>query len=81
MKIEVLLFAAAKDVFGTAKIELDLPANSTVADLQQELIQRKPATAETLSRCAFSIDQQYANLESVIQPNQEIAVIPPVSGG
>lgn len=81
MKVEVLLFAAAKDVFGTAKLELDLPANATVADLKRELIQRKPEASQALSRCAFSIDQQYANSDSIILANQEIAVIPPVSGG
>jgi len=79
MKIELLLFASAKDLFGQPKISIDLPDQATVAEVA--LVERKPDAAAIIGRCAFSVDQQYATDSTKLQTEQEIAMIPPVSGG
>jgi len=81
MKIELLLFASAKDLFGQPKISIDLPDQATVAELKVALVEREPDAAAIIGRCAFSVDQQYATDSTKLQTEQEIAMIPPVSGG
>ena len=81
MKIELLLFSTAKDLFGQPKITVDLPAGATVVELKTELVKRQPEAASLIGRCAFSVDQRYASDSTELQPEQEIAMIPPVSGG
>lgn len=81
MKIDVLLFATAKDIFGQSKIVVDLPADATVADLKKELLRLGPEASDRLERCAFSVEQQYSTMDTPIKAGQEVAVIPPVSGG
>ena len=81
MKIELLLFASAKDLFGQPKITIELSERATVAELKTALVRRQPEVASLIGRCAFSVDQQYASDSTELQPEQEIAMIPPVSGG
>ena len=81
MKIDLLLFATAKDLFGESKITVELPDSATIAQLKRALVQRQPDVASVIGRCAFSVDQQYASDSTELQPEQEIAMIPPVSGG
>ena len=81
MKIELLLFATAKDLFGEPKITVELPDQATVVELKTALVERQPGAAALIGRCAFSVDQKYASDTTELQPDQEIAMIPPVSGG
>jgi len=81
MKIELLLFANCKDLFGKPLIFVDLPDEATVGDLKAALIAQQPDSASLIKRCAFSVDQQYATDTTVLLAKQEIAMIPPVSGG
>lgn len=81
MKIELLLFASSKDLFGQAKLEVDLPDGATVSDLKNALIEQQPNATALIRRCAFSVDQQYAGDSTELHPKHEIAMIPPVSGG
>jgi molybdopterin converting factor subunit 1 len=81
MIVNVLLFAIAKDIFGKPKLEIELPANATVADLKLELLKLAPTAEDLLARCVCSVDQQYATDDTRLKSDQEIALIPPVSGG
>lgn len=81
MKIKVLTFAAARERFGDSSIELELPDNSTLADLKEKLEANFPDCVELIRRSAFSIDQQYAIDAAKLTADSEIAIIPPVSGG
>lgn len=79
--VRVLFFAIARDLVGSSQIEVDLPDDSTLADLRGILVAKYPALEPTLSRCLFSINEAYATANSLIPANAEIACIPPVSGG
>ena len=81
MKIELLLFASSKDLFGQPQISIELPDAATVGDLKAALTEQKPDAASLIRRCAFSVDQQYATDTTVLLAKHEIAMIPPVSGG
>ena len=77
----VLLFAAARDLAGTDSVVVELPAGSTIAGLRRELARRIPALAGLLAKSAIAVNHDFAEDDRVLQPNDELAVIPPVSGG
>jgi molybdopterin converting factor subunit 1 len=81
MRVNVRLFAAARELAGAESIEIDLPAGATVASLREELMERLPRARELLGRSMFAIDCDYAADDKRLQPAAEIACIPPVSGG
>jgi molybdopterin converting factor subunit 1 len=81
MRVNVKLFAAARELAGGESIEIDLPAGATVASLREELMERLPRARGLLARSMFAIDCDYAADDKRLQPSTEIACIPPVSGG
>lgn len=81
MKISVLLFARARDLAGTDRIELDLPPGAMLADLRIALAASHPQLAEITSRSLFAVDEEYAPPTTVLSETSQVACIPPVSGG
>ena len=81
MRIEVKLFALAKQLADSDTITVDLPPGAVVADLRRVLGEQCPSLADLLPHAMFAIDTQYANDDSPLTPDAEIACIPPVSGG
>jgi molybdopterin converting factor subunit 1 len=77
----VLLFAAARDLAGADSVVVELPAGSTIAELRNNLARRIPALAGLLAKSAIAVNHDFAEDDRVLQPNDELAVIPPVSGG
>ena len=81
MKLEVKLFAAAKQAAGSDAVRVDLAGGSTVADLRIELASQVPALAEMIDQVRFSVNHDYARDDTPLVPDCEVACIPPVSGG
>jgi molybdopterin converting factor subunit 1 len=79
--IHVRLFAIFREMVGMDHIALELPAGSTVSDLIQELSQRWPNLRSILKRSAIAVNQEYASAQRPLMPGDEVALIPPVSGG
>ncbi len=80
MKIQVLGFGIVREIFGASRIEADLPDKPTIGDLRKCLEQRYPQL-QKLASYMVARDDQYAQMADAITAEQEIAVIPPVSGG
>jgi molybdopterin synthase catalytic subunit len=81
MTLTVYLFAGARDLAGSDALAVDLPAGATVAQLLAELRQRVPALAGLLSRSAVAVNHDFAPAQQVLSASDEVAIIPPVSGG
>lgn len=81
MNVRVLLFAAARELAGTAQIELELAEPATIGQLRRRLAEEFPRLAGLLPQVMFAVDAAYARDEDPLRPNCEIACIPPVSGG
>ena len=81
MKIEVKLFAAARQAIDQDILELELAEGSTVKDLKTELGRQFPDLESMLTHLLVAIDTEYAGDTQVLQPGQDVALIPPVSGG
>ncbi|HJN67065.1 MAG TPA: MoaD/ThiS family protein [Pirellulales bacterium] len=81
MKIEVKLFAVASQFAGLAVAAVDLRSPATVADLRRELLLQYPQLAPLGDYLRFAVDQEYVTDSAEVNATQEIAAIPPVSGG
>ena len=75
----VLLFARARDLVGSDRIEIE--PISTVRELRRLLGERYPKLASLLEKSAIAVDDEFANDDTALAPNAEVALLPPVSGG
>lgn len=79
--IEVLFFARLKDQVGKASIQLeDDLAGNTLAQLQQQLIAQGMSALQDDS-IRLAVNQNFCTLDTVIKAGDEIAFMPPVTGG
>jgi len=81
MQIRVMLFAILKDAAGTSAVVLELPEGATAGDVRVPLIERYPLLAQYIPRVAFAVNQTYASIDAKLNGGDEVALIPPVSGG
>jgi molybdopterin converting factor subunit 1 len=81
MNIRVKLFAIVRERAGVSDLALDLADAATVAGAVAALREQFPAAGEFLGRCAFAVNQSYVPQTTVLHEGDELAVIPPVSGG
>ena len=81
MIVNLLLFAAAKEIAGSPQLELSLEQPCTMGRLKLALASQYPELAALAAASAFSVDQSYVSDKTVIDPASEVAMIPPVSGG
>jgi molybdopterin synthase catalytic subunit len=79
MHVRVLPFGVLKESLGSEPFALDLPGGASVADLLARLGARAPAV-ETLG-IAVSVNAEYADRNQVLRENDEVGLLPPVSGG
>jgi molybdopterin converting factor subunit 1 len=81
MKVQVRLFAAARELAGSDKVEIAIPEHATLADLRLAIAKDFPALKKLLPHALWAIDAEYAADTTIINERSEIALIPPVSGG
>jgi len=79
--IKVLLFGAAADRVGTRETELPVEDDVTLGELWPLLVERHPDLAPMRDTLAFAVNDEYAGAEDTVSPGDEVAVLPPVSGG
>lgn len=81
MRIQVLFFGQLKEIVGAAHDEVDLSDGSRVEDLFERYGRRFPKLAEFRPSVAASVNQEYAEWRDTLSPGDEVAFLPPVSGG
>ncbi len=81
MRIIVKCFAGCKDAVGAASVAVDLPAGTTVGEAFAELVDSYPALASYDRSVMLAVNREYADRQSVLADGDELACIPPVSGG
>jgi molybdopterin synthase catalytic subunit/molybdopterin synthase sulfur carrier subunit len=79
--IEVLLFGAAADRAGTRRVQLAVEGPTTLAEVWPLLAERHPGLSSMRDTLAFAINGEYAKIGEPVGPGDEVAVLPPVSGG
>ena len=81
MIITVRLFARAKDLAGAEAVTVELPSGATVGDLRHRLAAAYPNLANLLEHSALAVNDGFADTSLTLQPEAEVALLPPVSGG
>ena len=80
MTVHLLLFGICKDIIGDSSLSFELKDGNTAAYLMSELINKYPVLSE-LNSIALAVNGQYATDETILNEKDELALIPPVSGG
>jgi molybdopterin converting factor small subunit len=81
MRVNVKLFAQARERVGSADARLELPAGSRVSDALASLERTYPALAELRPHLAVAVDGTLARSADALPGDCELALLPPVSGG
>lgn len=81
MKVDVLLFAQARQIVGGDTIEVEVESGCNVAELKAAIAAACPDLESLLSRSSIALDQKYAVDSDTVEAGMEAAMIPPVSGG
>jgi molybdopterin synthase sulfur carrier subunit len=80
VNLTVALFGIAREIVGKPSLEMSVPAGQSAAGLLAELRAQYPALAG-LRSLAVAVNNEYAAEDVALHERDEIALIPPVSGG
>ncbi|MEA2639222.1 MAG: MoaE-MoaD fusion protein [Chloroflexota bacterium] len=80
MRVSVRLFASVREAIGTSQVLVDLPDAATAADLSS-ILQSTYPDVRGIPEARVSVNYEYVEANHVIKANDEVALIPPVSGG
>jgi molybdopterin converting factor subunit 1 len=81
MRVTVQLFSLAKDLAGFREKSVELPPGSNANDVFEELKLQNPRFADWQSSMRLAVNQEYVSNDHPLREGDEVAVIPPVSGG
>lgn len=81
MELKVRFFALYRERAGSNSITLDMPEESTVADLTAAVRHRFPNLAPPDVAIVVAVNADYAEPETLLRPGDDVCLIPPVSGG
>lgn len=81
MTVRVLFFAVARDLAGVAERAYTLGAGATAADVVNAVVADVPGLAAHAAKLATAVNLEYVGRDHVLSDGDELAIIPPVSGG
>ena len=81
MQIQIKLFASLPDHTGQRELVWPVKKDSTVEDVFEEMSRKYPGIAGFKTSLLFAVNESYVSKNHVMQDGDELALIPPVSGG
>lgn len=81
MRIKVLFFGVLKELIGKAEESVDIPTGTTLETLFSRYAQRYETLSGKRPSIVFARNQEFAKADTELQDNDEVAFLPPVSGG
>ena len=81
MRIQVLFFAAYREAVGTSRQDLDIPDGATASELYDLLEVSSPRLEALRPYTTFAVNREVVAPTQTLQPNDEVALLQPVSGG
>ena len=81
MEVIVRYFAGHRDITGRAEERVTLDGGATVGALWEQLVARYPRLAAYSGRLLYAVNQEFGALDTELYDGDEVAFIPPVSGG
>ena len=81
MRVTVRLFARLRDLAGSGELVREVADGATVADVWADLLREHPALAPYEGSLSCAVNAEYARMTSTVADGDEVAFLPPVSGG
>ena len=81
MKVHVQFFSRLRDLAGVSEVALDVPGATTAADLLEILYLRTPALRDWDKSILVAVGVEFVERDYVLQPKDQISIMPPVQGG
>ena len=79
LRVTLRCFASVREALGTDALQVEIPAGTTVEGLRRHLFGRAPDLQRLV--VAFAVNRDYARAETILHDGDEVAFIPPISGG
>jgi molybdopterin synthase catalytic subunit len=81
MRVTVRLFARLRDVTGVSELGRDVGPGATIGTIWRGLVAEFPALAEYERSISTAVNADYARMDQPVRDGDEVAFLPPVSGG
>lgn len=81
MHVTIRLFARLRDLAGAAELFRPVASGATVGTIWQSLVEETPAFAAYEGSLSVAVNAEYARMSSPVVGGDEVAFLPPVSGG
>jgi molybdopterin converting factor subunit 1 len=81
MQVRILFFGMLKDLAGKASDCIEVREGATVRDVLTYYESQSPSIRNSLGALAVAVNREYAGPETKLKPDDEVALLPPVSGG
>lgn len=81
MRVVVRLFARLREIAGTAELAREVPHGATVETVWSAIVSEFPAMTGYASSISSAVNADYARMDTAVNDGDEVAFLPPVSGG
>ncbi len=81
MRVTIRLFARLRDLAGAGELIRDVPGPATVGSIWQALVTEMPSLSEYERTMSVAVNADYARMTAAVSDGDEVAFLPPVSGG
>lgn len=81
MRITVRLFARLRDIVGAAEVQREVAAGATIGTVWQQLVSEFPELASYERSISSAVNADYARMSQTVSDGDDVAFLPPVSGG
>ena len=81
MRVTVRLFARLRELAGASELQQDLPDGAVAGTAWESLVRAHPALRDYSPAISCAVNEEYARLTPPLEDGDEVAFLPPVSGG
>ena len=81
MRVTARLFARLRDIAGSSDVAVELPGGATAADLWSALVAEHAEFERYGGAVSIAVNEEYAKIDRVLDDGDDVAFLPPVSGG
>ena len=81
MKIKVKFFASFREAVGKSEVDVDIKEKTDISRLLEILKTEHPELGKLIEPVIVSVNREYATYDTILKDGDEVAILPPVSGG